>query len=109
MTKKNTIFLIICLLFCLWPAENIVAQNEIDSLYRMNIDTVNVDTVRLVPDSVPYLPLKYVHQRRYLPKGEPFRTPHAWQRLYFALSSGLYGLTDKEWQRTNVPVSVSVG
>lgn len=55
------------------------------------------------------LPTEFIHQRRYLPKGEEFRTPHAWQQLFFSLSSGLYGLTDKEWQRTNVPVALSLG
>ena len=109
MTKNCYIYTIICaVLWCCKPID-LMAQNEIDSLYRMNIDTVDVDTLRLVPDSVPYLPMKYVHQRRYLSKGEPFRTPHAWQKLFFSLSSGLYGLTDKEWQRTNVPVSLSLG
>ena len=29
--------------------------------------------------------------------------------MYFGLSSGLYGLTDKEWQQTNVPVALSLG
>ena len=109
MTRNCYLYIIICAALCCWPIQGALAQNEIDSLYRMNIDTVDVDTLRLVPDSVPYLPMKYIHQRRYLSKGEPFRTPHAWQRLFFSLSSGLYGLTDKEWQRTNVPVAVSLG
>ena len=59
--------------------------------------------------SLDFWATEHIHQRRYLPKGEPFRTPHRWQQLYFGLSSGLYGLTDKEWKQTNVPVALSLG
>ena len=81
---------------------------DIDGFDTPSSDTIVIENKRL-EGSLKVLPTDLIHQRRYLPKGEDFPTPHAWQQLFFSLSSGLYGLTDKEWQRTNVPVSLSLG
>lgn len=81
---------------------------EIDSLMAVRDSVIESNDGGII-DTVSFRVDSLIHQRRYLPKGESFRTPHAWQKLFFSLSSGLYGLTDKEWQRTNVPVSLSVG
>ena len=91
-----------------WCNDNILPEQVINDNGDQMCDTFVVENKRL-EGSLKVLPTDLIHQRRYLPKGEPFRTPHAWQKLFFSLSSGLYGLTDKEWQRTNVPVSLSLG
>lgn len=93
-----------------------------DSLQRKLIDpNLKVDSTKINEDqakaqAIDFDPTKYILQERYLPKiaasvpdSITFRTPHRWQQLYFGLSSGLYGLTDKEWRATNVPVSVFAG
>ena len=109
-TTKIIRYIITCLFITSSQFARSQFQNEIDSLYLKEVDTLTVNKEGFeIADSVPWNPVGQIHQRRYLPKGEPFRTPYWWQRLYFGLSSGLYGLTDKEWNQTNVPVSLSVG
>lgn len=104
----TALFAVISLIWCSKSSAQ-VKKYEIDSLMIV-VDGKEADHKEYGPiDTISWNPTTHIHQKRFLPKGLSFRTPHWWQQLYIGLSSGLYGITDKEWQKTNVPVSLSMG
>lgn len=98
----------VCLLgglsFC---AVSIHAQVELDTLKIVEqVDTIFKDLP--APKTINYNPAEFIHQPRYLAKGKTFEGKW-WRHLFMGLSSGFYGLSDKEWQKANVPFEGFIG
>ena len=68
------------------------AQFEIDTLFQ--IDRLDADTTGVRDESVLFHPTDYIHQPRFVPRGEDFKTQY-WSMTMFAHGKG--GSFDNRW------------
>jgi len=88
-------------------AVSVYGQVELDTMrIEEQVDTIFKDLP--APKTIKYNPADYIHQPRHLAQGKPFEGKW-WRHLFMGLSSGFYGLSDKEWQRANVPFEGFIG